>query len=405
MQTPEFELDEDLLLTTMAFKERQDKHTAYKRLRDEAPVSFHPEGITSWTPNGGPGYWAIVRYDDVCAITRNAKVFSSSPGTLMQSMPEEQIRAASILHMDNPEHRLVKAIVRPAFTRLALTELTDSVRDNADRIIDAFLATDNVEVVETMVDVYPGRVLADLLGLPKEDVDMFVQSVNTLFSIDLEASAKAAQFLIGYSIQKSVERRQNPGNDMISRIVTAEVEGRKLTDFEVGTFTSILIIAGAETSGSTLATGLWQLGRNPDQWKALKADPDLIKGATNEFLRYTTATACFKRTATEDYELHGKTIKKGDKVVLYYDSANFDETVFEDPLKFDITRDARRQVAFGAGGPHQCVGENLARLEISVFLEQLIKRVDKIDVISDLVRPPNQQFNVCETLRLKFTPS
>lgn len=405
MQTKNFELDKDLLLTTQEFKARQDKQRAYKRLRDEAPISFHPEGKTSWTPNGGPGYWAVVLHEDVCAVSRNSKVFSSYQGTLMQEMPEELVRMASILHMDNPEHRLVRSIVRPAFTARAMDELETSIRANADRIIDTFLAEDDVDVVKTMVNLYPGRVLADLLGLPSEDVDQFVEAVNDLFSIDLDASRKAVEFLIGYSMQKSIERRQNPGDDMISRIVTAEVEGRKLTDFEVATFANILIVAGAETTGSTLATGLWQLARNPDQWEALKADPNLIKGAINEFLRYTTATACFKRTALEDIELRGKTIKEGDKVVLYYDSANFDERVFPDPEKFDITRNAIKHIAFGGGGPHQCVGEHLARKEMSIFLEQMIKRVNKIEVIADLVRPPNQQFNACTSLQLRFTPS
>ncbi|MBX2798237.1 MAG: cytochrome P450 [Myxococcales bacterium] len=398
----DFELDEELLLTTVEFKGRANKYAAYKRLRDEAPISFHPEGVTPWTPEGGPGYWAIVRYDDVRQISKNNRVFSSYAGTLMQAMPEEQIRAASILHMDNPDHRLVRAIVQPAFTRKAMEEMKDSIRVNADRVIDKMLETDVADVVKDMVDVYPGRVLADLIGLPEQDVDQFVDQVNTLFSTDLAASGKAAQWLVGYSIQKSMERRENPREDLVSRIVNSQVEGRSLTDFEVGAFVALLIVAGAETTGSTLATGLWKLACNPDQWAALKADPSLIPGAINEFLRYGTATVCFKRTALEDFEMHGKTIKAGDKVVIYYESANFDENYFPEPERFDITRDASKQVAFGAGGIHQCIGDHLARYEMSVFLEQLIERVRDIEVVSDLVRPVNQQFNACESLNLRF---
>ncbi len=403
----DFALDDDLLLTTHAFKalSHEEKHKALKRLRDEAPISFHPEGKTSWTPNGGPGYWAIVRYDDVRLLSRKHEIFSSHAGTLMQDMPEEQIRAASILHMDNPEHRQVRGIVSRAFTRDAMSKMEDSIRQNADRIIDKFLEDDVSDITKDLVHIYPGRVLAEVLGLPAEDVDMFVKAVNDLFSIDLSANQKAAEFLIGYSIQKSVERRQSPGDDMISVIIEGEVEGRKMNDFEVGTFINILIVGGSETTGSTLATALWQLAKNPDQWDALKKDPSLINGAMNEALRYTTATACFKRTALEDFELHGTTIKKGDKIVMYHESANFDERYFPDPLKFDIFRDASKQVAFGAGGPHTCIGVHLARLEMSVFFEQLLKRVDHMVVVEDMINPENQQFNACANLKLSFAPA
>jgi cytochrome P450 len=405
MSTATFELDEDLLLTRPAFWARPDRHAAFKRLRDEAPVSFHPEVEAPWAPQGGPGFWAVTRYEDVQALTRNPKVFSNRFGTQPEEWPPARTAALGMLHMDDPDHRLWRSMVGPAFAPRQLDQLIDMIRMNANEVLDKLLAAPDADVVSTLVNSYPVRVIAQMLGTPKGDGDKFVEWTYYAFGPDRVKGDAAHHALIDYSIQLAAGRRDSLNDDVMSRILSAQVDGRSLTDAEIGGFISLLIGAGAETTGSTLATGLWQLARNPDQYEMLKTDRSLINSAVDEFLRFTSAVVNFRRTATEDVEVRGKLIKEGQKVVMYYESANFDESVFPDPEKFDITRDASKQVSFGAGGPHQCLGEHLGRREIKVFLEQLLDRVDDISVTVDLQRLPNPRFNMIHEFRATFSPS
>jgi len=403
MSTAAIALDDDLLLTRPEFWARPDRHAAFKRLRDETPVSFHPEVEAPWAPNGGPGFWAVTRYADVQALTRNPKVFSSRFGTQPEEWPPARTAALGMLHMDDPDHRLWRSMVGPAFAPRQLDQLLDMIRANADTVIDKLLVAPDADVVNTLVNSFPVRVIAEMLGTPKEDADKFVEWTWYAFGPDRVKGDAAHHALIDYSIHLAASRRDSLSDDVMSRILTAQVDGRSLTDAEIGGFISLLIGAGAETTGSTIATGLWQLASNPEQYEMLKADRSLINSAVDEFLRFTSAVVNFRRTATEDVEVGGQLIKEGQKVVLYYESANFDEAVFPDPEKFDITRDARKQVSFGAGGPHQCLGEHLGRREIKIFLEQLLNRVDDISVTADLRLQPNPRFNMINEFRATFT--
>jgi cytochrome P450 len=403
MPTAIIDLDDEILLTRPEFWSRPDRHAVFARLRAEAPVTFHPEVVAPWAPEGGPGFWAVMRYADVQAITRNPKVFSNRFGTQPEEWPPGRVAALGMLHMDDPEHRIWRSMVGPAFAPRYLDQLLDWIRSNADETLDRLLAEPDVDVVSTLVNSYPVRVIADMLGMPKEDHDQFVEWTYYAFGTDRVKGNAAHYALIDYGTKLAASRRANPGDDVMSRIVTAEVDGRLLTDDEVGSFVALLIGAGAETTGSTIATGLWQLGRNPEQYAMLKADPSLINKAVDEFLRFTSAVVNFRRTATEDVVVGDQEIKAGDKVVIYYESANFDESVFPDPERFDITRDSSKQVAFGAGGSHQCLGEHLGRREIKIFLERLIERVDTINVTAELRRPPNPRFNMISEFRATFT--
>lgn len=398
------DVNDDRLWTRPEFWARDDVHEVYRELRDEQPVTFHPEVPAPWAPEGGPGYWALTRYDDVKTVTRNPQVYSSTGGMAPEDWPQERIDALGMLHMDAPEHRIWRSIVGPAFAPRALDGLLDKIRENANDVIDRLLDGEDVDVVANLVNTYPVRVIADMLGMPKEDHDQFVEWTYDMFGGDREKMSKAHDALIRYGTKLAAQRRLNPTDDVMGRIVTAEVEGRRLTDEEMGGFVSLLIGAGAETTGSSIATGVWQLAKNPDQWERLKNDPSLIKGAADEFFRYTSAVVLWRRTAKEDVELNGQLIKTGEKVVMNYEAANYDERMFPDPERFDVTRDAKAQVAFGAGGPHQCLGEHLARRETQVFLEQLIERVDRIEVTAELTRPPAPRFNMISEFRATFTP-
>ncbi len=396
---------DDLLLSRPDFWARPDRADAFRVMRDRMPVAFHPEVPAPWAPEGGAGYWAITRHEDVTAVTRNTQTFSTRGGTQPEEWPEDRVRALGMLHMDDPEHRIWRSIVGPAFAPRYLDRILDKIRENANDVIDKLIAEPDVDVVTNLVNSYPVRVIADMLGMPKEDHDQFVEWTYLAFGTDRVKGNAAHRALIEYGTALAAKCRANPGDDVMSRIVTAEVEGRQLTDLEVGGFVSLLIGAGAETTGSSLATGLWQLAKNPEQWQLLKNDRTLIPKAVDEFCRYTSAVVAWRRTATEGIELNGQQIAEGDKVVMYYEAANFDDRVFEDPQRFDITRDASKQVAFGAGGPHQCLGEHLARREMRVFLEQLLERVSDITVTADLRRPANPRFNMVSEFRATFTPA
>ena len=241
------------------------------------------------------------------------------------------------------------------------------------------------------------------LPLPREDYPMFVENTRLAFGPDRARGVPAHQALIAYGVALADTRRRNPGDDLVSRIVTAEFEGRRLTDQEVGGFVSLLIGAGAETTGSTIAAGLSRLYQHPEQWRMLRQDRSMLPNAVNEILRHASAVINFRRNATDDVELGGQRIKRGEKVVLFYESANFDETVFADPERFDITRpEGAKQVSFGAGGPHQCLGEQLGKREIAVFLDRLLDRVERIEITVPLQRTHSPRFNMAARYRGTF---
>ena len=399
------DVDDELLLTRPEFWGRPGRHAAFKRLRDESPVSFHPEVPAPWAPDGGAGYWAVTRHEDVVALTRNPKVFSNRFGTQPEEWPAARVASLGMLHMDDPDHRVWRSIVGPAFAPRSLDGLIDLIRENADAVIDKLLEDPDSDVVANLVNSYPVRIIADMMAMPKEDHDKFVEWTWYAFGPDRVKRDAAHDALIEYGVKLAATRRDSIGDDVLSRILAAEVDGRRLTDLEVGGFVSLLIGAGAETTGSTIATGIWQLALHPEQFAALHADRSLLNPAVDEILRYTSAVVNFRRTALEDVEVGGQLIKHGEKVVLYYESANFDERVFDDPERFDITRDSSKQVSFGAGGPHQCLGEHLGRRVIKVFFEQLLDRVGSISVTAGLDRPPNPRFNMISEFRATFTPA
>lgn len=403
MSDVELEFDEELLLTVPAFYMRPDRRQQYKRLRDEHPVSFHPEVVSPFRPQGGRGWWAVTRYEDVQYMTRNPQLFSSAQGTNPNDEPEVIIRALGMLHMDDPEHRIYRSIVGPAFAPRYLDALMDQLKALSNQVIDNLLASEEVDIVRTLVNYYPIRVICGIMGMPEEDVDQFVEWTRLAFSPDREKGEPAHHALIDYGVRMAAARRANPQDDLITRIVEAEVEGKRLSDQEIGGFISLLVGAGAETSGASMAFGIERFAKNPEQWKKLQADPSLLNGAIDEMLRHASAVVNFRRTATQDVELGGKLIKEGDKVVMFYESANFDESVFPDPFTFDITRDSTKQVAFGAGGPHQCLGEHLARREMKVFFTQMLERVESWEITEEIKLIPSPRFNMVMGLKGKFT--
>lgn len=400
-QTLAFE--DDLLATVPAFYVTPGRQDRYKRLRDNHPVSFHPEVVSPFRPEGGRGWWAVTRHEDVQYVTRNPDIFSSASGTNPNDEPEVIIRALGMLHMDDPGHRLYRSIVGPSFAPRYLDAMMDDLKKLSNAVIDNLLAEPDVDIAKKLVNYYPIRVICNIVGMPEEDVDKFVEWTRLAFSPDRTVGEPAHHALIDYGVKMAADRRANPQDDLISRIVAAEVDGRGMTDHEVGGFISLLVGAGAETSGASMAFGIYHFAKNPEQWKMLQADPGLLNNAIDEMLRHASAVVNFRRTATRDVELGGQLIKKGDKVVMFYESANFDERVFANPLEFDINRSAASQVAFGAGGPHQCLGEHLARREMKVLFNQLLDRVESWQITEGIKLIPSPRFNMVVGLKGTFT--
>jgi methyl-branched lipid omega-hydroxylase len=396
-----------VLLTEPAFWARphDERLAAYRHLRDSDPVSWQPEPPTEWVPEGGPGYWALTRYSDVVAVTKDFATYSSAQGTNPMDEPDRPVETLGMLHMDPPQHRLFRRIVNPAFMGEFLDGLTAMIEQTADGVIDILAQQCELDLVGPVLHNYTVAVICDILGLPQSERGAFLEATMKAFSPDREAAIVGHNYMIEYIKGLARARRDRPGNDVISRIATSEVDSQRLSDQDVAYFAALLLGAGAETSASTTMQGLWKLNEHPDQLAALRDDFELLAPkAVEEMLRVGSAVVCFRRTATKDAELHGVQILAGQKIVLFYESANHDQTVFETPERFDITRDPNRHVAFGGFGPHLCLGAPLARREITIFFRKLFERFSEIEVLAAPQFAPNQRFNIVKSLPVRLTP-
>jgi cytochrome P450 len=291
-----------------------------------------------------------------------------------------------------------------------------------DELLDDVVGAGEVDLVPLLSEPYPIRVIVSILGIPRSDGDFLVHLSNQLVEgtsnreLDptaygnttplelLPFNSPAAHALFEFGRALGTQRRADPGDDLVSKLITAEIDGDQLTDSEFCNFFQLLVFAGNETTRTAISNGLLALMQFPDQLDALRADPSLIPQAVEEVIRYATPVLHMRRTATRDTELHGVSIAEGDKVVLWYASANFDETVFPDPLAFDVTRPLKPEhVAFGAFGPHHCLGAPLARLEIRLLLEQLVRRNIHVQQTGTPVRVRSNFVNGVLSLPCRFT--
>lgn len=395
----------DLRLAQPDFWVRPDRRELYRRLRDEAPVSWQPEDPCMWNPNGGRGYWAVTRHADVVTVTRNPKVYSSADGAGYLDEPREEIEGLSILTMDDPDHKRLRNVVAQGFTPKFVQSLIPKATAAAQRVLDMLDdSRDKADVVALVSHQYPVNLICDILGLPVADRPRFVELTNIAFGPDRPASYAAHQELIAYGRNLGKDRRERPSDDLISVMVTAEIEGKPLTDDEVGFFVSLLIGAGAETTGSTIASAMWALHTNRDQLTAWRNDLDgVTPAAVEELIRWASPVISFRRTATVDTELNGQAIRKGDKVVMYYEAANQDERVFQSPDKLVLTRKPNPHVSFGIGGPHHCIGAPLAQMELRTFFRMFFDRFKDFEAIEPPHRIPSGMFNMTAMMPIRLS--
>ena len=396
----------DLLAATWG---RGVPHDQFDRLRAEAPVYWHPE------PDG-PGFWAITKHADVRHISHDSATFSSEVGgTFIPTSDEEALASLrlTILNMDPPKHNRYRRLVSKGFTPRMITALVEEIERRAAVVIDDVCEKGEVEFVEEIAAQVPVQMICEMIGLePEVWPRMFEISNHLIGSRDdpdyqeLEGGPTAAAMEV-YMLcdEVAADRRANPRDDIMTALVQAEIDGERLDDSELNLFFITLIVAGNETTRNLINHAMLALIDHPDQAQRLRDDPSLWDTAVDEMLRWGSSIHNFRRTATCDTELRGVPIKEGDKVVMYYASANRDEDVFADPHRFDVGRTPNDHVTFGGGGVHYCLGASLARAEIKATMRQIVERLPDLE----LAGPPNRLHsdfvNGVKTMPVRFTPS
>jgi len=382
-------------------------HHFFKLLRREAPVYRHPE------PDG-PGFWALTRYDDVVTVSMDSATFSSyRGGTNIPDLPEDSLGFVRLimLNMDPPQHTKYRRLVSKGFTPKIVRAMEPHVRKIANEIIDRVAERGECDFVTDIAAELPLQVILELMGVPTEDRHMIFDWSNRMIGFDdpeyqtspEEGQAAATQMFM-YANQLAVDRKRHPRQDVISTLMQAEVDGEALTEGEFNAFFVLLSVAGNETTRNLTSGGMLALLEHPDQRDRLLSDTSLLPTAVEEMLRWVTPVIYFRRTVTRETEIRGQKIREGDKVVMYYGSANRDEDTYPDGDVFDVSRDPNPHVTFGPGGSHFCLGASLARLEIRVMFEELLRRLPDIEPAGPVRRLRSNFIAGIKHMPVRFAP-
>ena len=354
-------------------------HEVFRRLRAESPVCFLPE------PDG-PGYWGVFGYAAVHEVSRRPQTFGSNPNTMIRDNDDgDQGTGQLMLNQDPPRHTALRKLVNKGFTPRQINALEPRVRARVVAILDAAAAKGTFDLVTDAAVEVPLQVIAELVGVPDDERHQVFALTERMMSIDdpegtgsIEDARAAIGEMFAYADRLANERADGDGDDLLSVLLRAEVDGDRLTPHDVELFFLLLMNAGSETTRNLITGGTLTLFEHPDERARLAADPALLPSAIEEMLRWVTPVIHFRRTARTDTELAGQTIRQGDKVAMWYSSANRDEEQFPDADRFDVGRTPNDHVAFGAGGPHFCLGASLARLEARVMFEELLARMPNL---------------------------
>jgi len=370
---------------------------AFKTLRDESPFHFFEERMVENSPiPPGPGYRALVRHDDIWHVSRNPQLFCSGNGSNIGDLPVEINEFfGSMINMDDPKHFRLRSIVSKGFTPKEITALEESVRVRSRSVIDRMFERfpeRECDFVREVAALMPLQIICDMMGIPESDEEMIFNWTNTILGVGdpeyvgtFDDLVRVGGEIFSYALALGEDRLKNPRNDIASVMMNAEVDGQRLSAQEFGSFFILLVVAGNETTRTAIGHGMRELTLNRDQRELWFNDFEThTKTAVEEIVRYATPVIHFRRTATEDTEINGQKIAAGEKVVMFYQSGNRDERVFTNPDSFDIRRPvAPAQVGFGAGGPHFCLGANLARREVAVMFDEIRRRVPTLEITSE----------------------
>jgi cholest-4-en-3-one 26-monooxygenase len=386
-------------------------HGQFAWLREHAPVYWHADGgDPAW-----PGFWAVTRHADVGHISRHAEIFSSSRKlVLFAEAPESQIEMQRLmmLNMDPPQHTRQRGFVNRGFTPRMIGRLAKHIREICDTLIDEVVPRGEADFVTDIAAPLPLQVICELVGAPPQDRDWIFDLSNKLVGYDdpefrhsSEDGMEAAAQIYAYADELAARRREQPADDIVTRLLQPDESGEVLTASEFDLFFLLLTVAGSETTRNAASGGMLALFEHPAQWQRLLADRGLIPTAAEEIVRWVSPVNQFRRTAVSDTELGGEAIAEGDKVVVFYASANRDESVFDHPQEFDIGRDPNPHIGFGGGGPHFCLGRHLAALELRVLLAALAERMPDIRLDGEVSRLRSNFLNGIKHMPVRFTPS
>ncbi|MFI6431701.1 cytochrome P450 [Rhodococcus oryzae] len=365
-------------------------HAQLAALRAHCPVWWNPQ-----PPDVGgyrdEGYWVVTKHADIREISRNSELFSSWEKTAMVRVEDDitpenvEMQRLIMLNKDAPEHTTLRKLVARGFTPRAISNLRATLAERAEKIVASAATAGSGDFVSQVACELPLQAIAELIGVPQEDRRKLFDWSNEMTGGDdpdydtdpLTASAE----ILGYAYQLADARRQCPAEDIVTTLIQADIDGDELTPEEFGFFVILLTVAGNETTRNAITHGMIAFLENPDQWELFKRERPAT--TADEIVRWATPVTAFQRTATADTVLGGQQIRKGDRVAMFYASGNFDEDVFDNPTRFDITRDPNPHLGFGGSGAHFCLGSNLALLEIDLIFNALADRIPDISRLGD----------------------
>lgn len=371
------------------------------------------------------GFWSITRYQDIVKVLRDSETFSSEAGTAnLEELDQEQMDARrSMLETDGSRHRSLRRLMQDNFSPKAVLGYETFLRGLTATTLDAALANESFDFVKEVSADFPIRVLARMLGVPDGDTGQLIRWGNRMVGnsdpehADVLATSEesekyrllpfrspAAQEVFDYGFKLKAEREGGDGTDLVSKLVnTVPSDGIALSDVDFRSYFLLIVVAGNETTRHTITHSMNALIENPEAVALLKEKPELIPWAVEEFLRFASPVYHFRRTATKDVEMHGKSIKKGDKVVVWFASGNRDSEMFSDPDHFDVLRNPNEHMSFGRGGPHMCLGNALARIEIRIMFETLLPRIKRVERIGEIDRLRSNFVNGIKRFPVKVT--
>lgn len=389
------------------------RDVTFAALRARDGLSFH-RAIEQGAAPTGPGFWAVVRHADIQHVSRHADEFCSGRGVGFSDMPPEYNEPfGSFLMTDAPRHTQLRGLVSRAFTPRQIRTITAQVERQAHRLVEHAVGLGHVELVADLARLLPLWSISEMLGVPEERRMELWGAANAMInaadpeSTDLGTDrmtvlVTSAIALTALGTEIAAERRLEPRDDLLTALVQAEVDGRGLSDAEIGAFVVLLSSAGTDTTRNAISHGVLAFAEHPEQWDLVRADPErFLPSAVEEILRWGSSVLTFRRTATRDTEVAGEPVAEGDHLVMFYDSANHDERVFTEPWEFDVSRDPNEHLAFGGGGVHFCLGASLARTQLRSVFGELAATVARFEV-GPPVLPPNAFVHSVESLECTF---
>lgn len=401
---------EDISFSDPEVFQRMEHHELFARLRAEDPVHWTTE-------ESGPGYWSITKLEDLQVINRDATGFSSEANGVNMIEPADMdptydMRGKMMLMTDPPRHTRYRLLVNKGFTPRMIGLIEQHLQHRTELIVDQVIESGECDFVTQIAAELPLQAIAEIMGVSQEQRHMLFDWSNRMVGADdpeyatenPDDATMAAAELYMFASELGAKRREDPRDDIVTKLINAEIQGDSLTQEEFELFMLLLTVAGNETTRNATAHGMLALMENPGEFAKLCSDPDrYIEGAVEEILRWATPVMHFRRTAMRDIELRGKTIKAGDKVVMWHISANRDEDAFVDPMRFDIERSANDHIAFGGGGAHFCLGANLARVELTLIFREIAKRLGTMELAGPPERLRSNFIGGIKHIPVKFT--